>query len=206
MKRVTCVLALAVLGLAGATHASAESGVNRVIQPGQGIGKVRFGMTLPQVRKALGRRPVGVVRNVSYGAAGRYVEYSWEFPGGRGADTWTVGFRSTTESGTLRAVRVATTVARERTHDGLGVGSRPRQIVAVHRGATCITRSYFGPYKGSWVVVQHRTGGMTAYLLDTQSVGFPAKPPSYRVTEVLLQGDWFSADPSGPCTDDWSRR
>jgi hypothetical protein len=188
--------------LSAVTVASAGPNVDRRVLPGTGIGKVQLGMTLEQVRRALGR-PRAVIRRIDLPAGGRYIEYSWEVEGDRGPDTWTVGVRSATRGAKLRVVRVGTTVPSERTREGLGVGSRPRQIVRVYPNASCLVRGYDQPYKGQWVVVEHRDGGMTAFLL--YGIGFGGKPPDHRVVEVLVQNSWFTQGAVGSCEPEWRR-
>lgn len=202
MRRVKGLLAMGCLvALVSAAPAAPMTGLERLIRV-DGIGKVRLGMSLPQVKKALGS-PRIVLRTLRLRSGGRYVEYQWEVEGDLAPDTWTVGLRSATRRGALRVVRVSTTVRSERTREGLGVGSLPRQIVKAFPNATCVVRDYTTPYKGEWVVVEHGNRAMTAFLLySTQSYGKPENP--HKVIEVLVQPSWFTPSP-GRCLPGWQR-
>ena len=183
----------AFVALATATAAAAPTR-DALIRPGQGIGKVNLGMTLAQVRGVLGR-PDAVARRLEYAFGGEYVELQW---GG----AWSVGFR--TQAGKLRAVRVGTTKTNQRTRTRIGVGSRPREIVAAYPGATCVLREYGKPFPGMWVVVHHMDGRMTAFSLHNKSFG-PGSPATRRVLEVLVQERWYYRSAELDCGPDWRR-
>ncbi len=106
------IVALLVSSLAAAPAQSAQES-NLVIVPGRQIGKVRVGMTFAQVKAVLGK-PTVVNKNRRVGF-GRYVEYDW------GWGNWTVGFSGRGSS--LRVSLIGTTLRRERTRDGVGVGT-----------------------------------------------------------------------------------
>ena len=192
----------AILALFAATFVAAGTATggaaptrDALIRPGQGIGKVNLGMTLAQARAALGR-PDAVVRRFEYAFGGEYVELQW-------GQAWTVGFR--TEAGKLRVVRVATAKTTQRTREGLGIGSRPRAIVGAFPDATCVVRYNGKPFPGTWVVVTHESGRMTAFMIDGNSRYF--SPPTHEAIQVLVQERWFS-HPSqgvGVCGPDWRR-
>src|ERR671917_500620 len=112
----TLALAAALLAAAALCVGAATAGpsADARLTPGVGVGKLRVGMTLAQVRRHLGR-PEAVSARKRLGFGVRYVEYQWGFA------TWTVGFQGRADA--LRAVRVGTTLRRERTRTGLGVGS-----------------------------------------------------------------------------------
>jgi hypothetical protein len=192
-------VALAVAALAAAALAVGSAGAapsrDTLIRPGQGIGKVNLGMTVAQVRAALGR-PASTVRREEIAFGGEYVELQWA------EGVWTVGFR--TRAGTLRVVRVATAKTTQRTRQRLGIGSRPRHLVAVYPRATCVTRGG-GPWPGTWVVVTHAGGRMTAFALDQRWRWFPRRPPTYKVIEVLVQERWFSRPYEIACPANWRR-
>lgn len=203
---VVVTAALAAVGLlpAGGTAKSERSAV---VRPGVAVGNVQLGMTLEQVRRALGGAPRSVIRRTNFGSEGRYVEHGWEFDGPRTIYTWTVGFRSTSRGGKLRVVRVGTTTPSQRTREGLGVGSRVREILTVYPDAVCNTRSQTEPFKGRWIVAHHRGRGMTAFQIDTIEPVF-GKEPSFKVLEVLVQRNWISDEPGrGGCgsDDEWRR-
>jgi hypothetical protein len=181
---------------------------NQMVRMGVGIGKIQLGMTLPRVRRALGRHLV-VYRRHDFGARGRYVEYGWERPGRVSWEPaiWQIGFRSTRRGGPMRVVRILTSATNERTSRRLGVGSWPRQIVRAYPNATCVSRGEWGPYPWDWVIVENRDGGMTAFNLDTV-VGFDydGDPNLHKVVGVMVQRDWFSKGPAHqPCPAGWQR-
>ena len=120
--RLLGVVALLALALA-AGYASAAPERDALIRPGVGIGQVRVGQTLAQVRRVLGR-PEVMLRQRPYGFGARYTEYAWN-----GTD-WTVAV--TGRGDRARVVSVATGLRRERTRiRRVGVGSTE---LAVRRG------------------------------------------------------------------------
>jgi hypothetical protein len=191
--RTRAVIAAATFALV-AGSASAAPSRDTLIRPGQGIGKVNLGMTVAQVRAALGR-PGSTVRRQEIAFGGEYVELQWA----QGA--WTVGFR--TQAGTLRVVRVATQRTTQRTRQRLGIGSLPRQIVRVFPRATCVTRELDKPFPGTWIVVTHASGRMTAFAID--NVWHSRQPPTHRVNEVLVQERWFNRPQEHDCPPEWRR-
>jgi hypothetical protein len=199
----------AVVGLLALSPAgSAAPERNEVIRMGNGIGKVRLGMTLPQVRRAFGPHRV-VYRRLDFGARGRYVELGWERPGRVAWEpaVWQVGFRSYRRGGPMRVVRVLTDATNERTSQRLGVGSRPRQLVRAYPNATCVSRGPVGPYSWDWVIVENRDGGMTAFNLDTfVGADYGGDENLHKVVGVMVQRDWFSKGPAHrPCPPGWER-
>jgi len=128
-SRAPIGIAVATLSAAAllCSSAAASPSSTLVIRPGVGIAKLRLGMTEAQVRRAMGRPRFVVPRQASFGL--RSVEYQYGF-----AD-YTV--RLAGPRGRLRAVRVGTTLVRERTPSGVGVGSAERAILRVHRSLRC---------------------------------------------------------------------
>jgi hypothetical protein len=115
------LLVAAALSL-GAASASALPARDAFIHPGVGIGEVRIGMTLAEVRRALGQ-PEAVMRRRRFGF-GHYTEYAWA-----GTD-WIVAVIGRGDR--ARVVSVATGLRRERTRTRkVGVGSTE---LAVRRG------------------------------------------------------------------------
>ncbi len=166
----------------------AASGIESTIYPGVGIGKVRLGMTKAQAERMLGRNPL---QNAQEGA---YTEFAWDFA------TWTVGF----EHG--RAVQIATTLASQRTKQGIGVGTTWRALMRAYPGGRCtwniqgtpsIPRAFWPEY-----LVGRRGGSQTLYVFKPVVNG--ATPV---VDEVVVrtnfrplrefQPNWFR------CTRDW---
>ena len=180
-----------------------------VIRMGKGIGKVDLGMTVQQVRRALGGPHFSVIRRLDFGAQGRYLELGWELPGRRAWEpvAWDVGFRSSTRNGRLRVVRIHTNAVSERTRERLGVGSRPRQLVSAYPRAECVRREYELPWPYDWVVVDDRQGGMTAFLLYSLDIWENRDNPNmHKVVAVMVQRDWFSKGPGHrSCPRGWER-
>lgn len=148
-----------------------------LVVPGRGIGKVRLGMSVREVERALGHRTlVNESRGLGFGL--RYVELDWD-----GA-TWTVGFQG--RPGALKVVKVATTLARQRTRQGLGPGSRIRDILRAYPQATCSSWAGLGTNSsmGRWVTVRHASGARTIFVVYYEGV---ALPPPGRVVEVMVQ-------------------
>jgi hypothetical protein len=181
---------VAILALSPASAAAPEG--DQVIRMGEGIGKVRMGMTIPQVRRALGGRHLVVYRRQNFGARGRYLELGWELPGRTAWEPaiWQVGFRSRTRRGTMRVVRVSSDTPSQRTTKGFGVGSRSRDLVRAYPEATCVFRFPQVPHWGMYIVVNGPRGGMTAFQIADRSQ--QARPTPYYVVSVLVQRTWFS--------------
>ena len=123
------VVALAV-ACALASPAASHDQANARIDPGKGIGGVRLGMTLTQVRAVLGK-PNVVNKRESFGFGNEYVEYDW------GWGKWAVGFSGNKGAG--RVVLVSTLLAKERTREGIGVNTPQTRLKAVYkdRGLRC---------------------------------------------------------------------
>ena len=154
-----------------------------VIVPGQAIGEVRIGMSLAQVRRALGR-PTGVSKQLRT-AFGSYVEYDW------GWGRWAVGLSG---RGTkMRVSLVATTLRRERTREGIGVGTRIRRVESMYRnrGIRCDSQvvagklSYYDSCR-----LRSRTGHVTYFAVAHDCVdpgaSYPC-PEDFLVYEVLIR-------------------
>jgi hypothetical protein len=127
--RRTILLAVAVAAIASVpvVPAGARSEATRVIRPAVGIGKLRLGMTEAQVRRALGKPKFVVTRRTSFGL--RSIEYQY------GLADYIV--RLSGRPGRLRAVRVGTTLVRERTTRGIGVGSTERAVRRAYPALRC---------------------------------------------------------------------
>jgi hypothetical protein len=192
---------LAAAGIAVLLAASGTAGTSRgaAIKPGKGIGKVELGMTLAQVKRALGGPPFSADRRTNFGARGRYIEYTWEV-GSFIIHTWHVGLRSTRRNGPLRVVRVGTGVPGHRTPQGLGVGSRARDIVRVYPGIRCEFRHEREKgWYGTWMFVVHPGGAMTAFNLEFQET--PGRETALKVIAVLVQRSWLDEDDDRPGVD-----
>jgi hypothetical protein len=119
-----CVLLVAVA--AGPVRASLAQ--DALIRPGVGIGKIRMEMRFAAVRRVLGK-PTAVADRRRLGFGNEYVEYTWGV-----SPNWRVGVIG--RPGKQLVIMVATTLPREKTRTGVGVGST---YTAVQRrlGARC---------------------------------------------------------------------
>jgi hypothetical protein len=132
MRSALVVLAASLVALL-ATEASARTNVDLRIRPGQAIGKIRLGMTGAEVRGAMGKPRFVVRRPAAFGL--QALEYQY------GLAEYTV--RLSGRPGRLRAVRVGTTLVRERTPRGVGVGSLERTVLSAYPSTRCQTlRTY----------------------------------------------------------------
>jgi hypothetical protein len=189
-----------VVALAVSQIGAAAPERDQLIRMHEGIGKVRLGMTIPQVRRALGGRHQIVYQRNDLGRNGRYVELGWERPGRTWSEpiVWRVGFRSRvgflsrTRRGTFRVVRVITNARSQRTPEGIGVGSRPRQIAKAYREATCDFR-WGIPHPGAWVIV-NGPRGMTAFRIAEAQAPRARRTPMF-VVATMIQQMWFSKGP-----------
>jgi hypothetical protein len=179
MRRLVLVAALFVATLA-ATPARAAPESNLVIQPGRAIGNVRVGMTFAQVRAVLGRP--NVVNKRTRAGFGRYVEYDW------GWGNWTVGFSG--RASNLRVSLIGTTLRRERTRDGVGVGVSAERMRRVLRddGLNCSRMPADTKTEIAHPVCRlgTRVRGLTFFQTDTECTDLDAYncPPRKRRTYV----------------------
>ena len=165
MKRVV-LSALALVALTAAGASAGPEGDKR-IRHGAGIGRVKLGMTYAEVRRILGG-PDTVDRRERLSRGRRYLEFSWDY------GWWTVGFMG--RPGNLRVAAVQTLNVRERTVEGLGVGSRERSVRRTLR-VRCAevserpaVRNVF-PFERRCAYASHR-GRETAFVLGHQA-GLP---------------------------------
>jgi hypothetical protein len=101
-----------------------------LIRPGVGIGKVRLGMSVAQVKAAMGRHDIGVACARGFGV--RYLELTW-WSGL--ADHFTVGLLG--RKGAERAVFVSTDRPSERTAGGIGPGVPMTRVARAFPRAGC---------------------------------------------------------------------
>jgi hypothetical protein len=109
----------------------AASGRDALIRPGQGIGQVDLGMTLAQVKRALGRHDTGWSERRGLGL--RYLELTWD---SGPEDYFAVGLLG--RPGRLRVVSVVTTRPAERLR-GVGPGATVARMKRTFRGLRCRT-------------------------------------------------------------------
>ena len=189
----TIGIALAASAIA-AGSAVGSSSSTLVIRPGVSIGKVRLGMTLPQVRRVLGP-PETVSRRESRGFGFRYVEYQWHY------GTWRVGFRGRADR--LSAVRVGTTLSTQRTPAGIGAGSDTRDVARGYGDrVSCVTRVFGRPDSGTWLVLRGPGTRMTAFALIKAGGGGYAPRARPVVAETLVQYTWATGGTQS-CYGDW---
>jgi hypothetical protein len=113
-RLLVCAIVVTVVVAAGPTSAATRT--ESTIVPGVGIGKAKLGMTLAQVKRALGSSPLFNDRAPLSGGR-QYVEYLWDL------GEYRVGFAGGTP---MRAVVIATAFQTQRMRSGVGVGT-PRQ-------------------------------------------------------------------------------
>jgi hypothetical protein len=190
---------LAVSASAGVAAGAPER--DTLVRPGVGIGKVRLGMTLAQVRRGLGR-PMFVNRNVRLGFGRRYVEYAWDY------GWWLVGFEQ--RRGRLRAVRIEARAGTERTANGIGWGTRLREVLRRYPNARC--RSYVlwnGRIAGGGVYIRDAAGRFTFFLLGAlePQEGTGVRPPKTGVTGFIVKEPFPEIGVARivACPDGWRR-
>jgi hypothetical protein len=111
-------VAATAVALLVAPQAGAAVARDALIRPGVGIAKARLGMTATQVRAAMGRPLAVLPQQAGFGR--RAVE--WQY----GYGAYTVRLEGRGDA--LRVVAVATTAYRERTPEGLGVGTLESRV------------------------------------------------------------------------------
>jgi hypothetical protein len=105
----------------------------------------------------------------------------------------------------MRVVMVGTTLRTQRTPSNLGLGSRIRDIVRVHPGATCSGWAGLGTNssKETWIVVRHASGTQTVFAV----VGdFKPNPGPLRVAAVMVREPASGlAERRSRCSANWRR-
>jgi hypothetical protein len=169
------VVAASAALLAAAAGAGTEADLR--IRLGQGIGKLRLGMSEAEVRRAMGR-PRAIVRlRADFGIL--TVEYQY------GLAAYAV--RLSGPRGRLRATRISTVLRRERTAKGIGPGSRERDLIRAYRRVRCK------------LLPTARIGGVLHVVASVHSRTCALATPSGRTTIFTTQVP-FSAifDPPRP--------
>jgi hypothetical protein len=179
--RSSSLLAASVLAVVVAGSAGAKPDDPTRIRHGAGIGKLRLGMTYAEVRKILGG-PQTVDRREQLSGGRRYLEFSWDF------GWWTVGFMG--RPNRMRVVSIQTLSRRERTVEGLGVGSLERMLRRTLRVRCQAVAERSRPdwsFEFRCAYGSHR-GRETVFLLDFVQ-GRPHRRPfkRYQVVAVRVQ-------------------
>jgi hypothetical protein len=112
---------------------TSASATESTIYPGVGIGKIKLGMTLGQVKKILGS-PQTVNRRTQVPGKRGYVEYGWDF------STLWVGFVNT--KGVLHAVLVGTDLRSQGRLGGVGIGTVREELKRKLPVVSCAPTNY----------------------------------------------------------------
>jgi hypothetical protein len=172
-----------VAGLTVAASAGAASQSSQLIRHGVGVGKARLGMTEAQVRAALGRPTWVVQRRTGFGGVRRELQF--------GEAAYSVVFRR--RAGAFRAVAVNTILSRERTPEGLGVGSLE----------TRVRRAYGSRLRCEPLRTRLARGStMRVLVSNTRSCALPTSGRTETVFESVVKGRfaWSFVKP-----EDWPR-
>jgi hypothetical protein len=162
-------------------------GANELIRPGVGIGKIQLGMTAAQVRRAMGRPLAATSRQESFGR--RVTE--WQF--GLAAYVVVLAGRST-----QRVTSVTTSIRRERTSEGFGVGTAEARLVARFGSRLRCEQLHTGPFsetqrfeivldKNRDCVLTAASGAETVFRTWVRPVVLP--DPGFRT-----EADWVRAE------------
>ena len=172
------------IGLLAGAVAAPASATESTIVPGVGIGKVRLGMTLAQVKHVLGPSPLVNKRTELSGHRG-YIEYGWNF------NTWRVGFLNT--HGQLHAALIGYGLRAQRMANGTGVGT-PYETLKRKLPVTCLTgrEGEQHPYRdpsfqtSGYCVLGGPSRRTTVFTISCRVSGV-FYCPGYRVFEVIVR-------------------
>lgn len=153
-----------------------------LIKPGVGIGKVRLGMSLAQVRAVWGR-PQAVIASQERGA--RKLELQYDYA------AYVVTLRGQPQQ--ERVVAVGTTLAKERTRQGLGVGSLERRLQRAFRGELRCDQLDIVYMPRSSIPILGSNG-------RNCTLGAVSAPHTVFTSRIRLQYAWDQHRP-----EDWSR-
>jgi hypothetical protein len=186
-------LIVAAASILAVGSASATPSRDTLIRPGIGIGKVRLGMTVAQVRRALGRETL-VQRRQRFAFGSQYFELDWDYA------QWTVGLLG--RPGRMRVVSVATQKRTERTARRVGVSSTIRQILREFPRASCT--SYLDPRLGPGGATLITVGPQTHLQIDWEPVANP--PPGRVIVVSVVSREAPRLRSPTRCSFDWRSR
>jgi hypothetical protein len=176
------LLALGCTALALVASAGAAPQRDALIRPGVGIGKVRLGMSLKQVRTAWGP-PQAVITSQERGA--RKLELQYDYA------AYVVSLVGVPRR--ERVVSVGTTLAKERLSQGLGVGSLERRL----------QRAFGGRLRCERLDVVYMPRSSIPVLASNRrdcTLGAPGQAQTVFTSRIRLQTAWDQHRP-----EDWSR-
>ena len=163
MKLSVLALTVSAAALCAASVSASPIGDTR-IRHGAGVGRVQLGMTYGQLRKVLGG-PQAVNGRQTFRRGLRYVEFAWDF------GWWKVALAG--RPGKLRVAFVETQNRKDRTRDGLGVGTWESELRRELRPLRCqlVKRPFQGgqplvPVEARCTYPSHR-GRETAFVLQS---------------------------------------
>jgi hypothetical protein len=163
--------------------------VESTIRPGVGMGKIKIGMTPPQVKRLLGPGFLVNARDAGY------VEFGWNF------SSWAVGFKAN------HVVLVSTTLHSQRTTSGIGPGSKWPRLVRAYPHGLCTFEQAGGLYELEYLV-PHKGGTQTVYRLQSRYNRHLARITDYHVIEVRVRTPYERLPEFAPgwrdqCAPDW---
>jgi hypothetical protein len=185
--RALFVVSLLLVAAAVATPASGERHADLLVRHGESIGKVKLGMTLPQVRQLLGRERA-VNKREKRGTRGyRYLELDWDYT------WWTIGFMRA-PGGKYRAVSIGTVQHGQRTPERLGTDSTERDL---HAKLAVSCRQVFsrrGTFLHGECVYRRPRGRQTVFVLgrvqDKDDPTGVARVAQVEVRDALFYRGW----------------
>jgi hypothetical protein len=172
-----------VVALAALASAPASFGSEALIRPGKSIAGVAIGMSEADVRAKLGRPTYTVRRRAGFGR----VELELQF------DEADYTVRLAGRPRALRTVAVTTILRRERTPDGLGVGTHERALLRRY-GASIRCEALRTRREGPYVVV-HWTQTSRRCVVRGSGGGetvWVTAPPTRRPNLALRESEWLA--------------
>jgi hypothetical protein len=191
--RALFVVFLLLAATVAATPAGGGRQADLLVRHGESIGKLKLGMTLPQVRELLGPERT-VNKREKRGTRGYvYLELDWDYA------WWTVGFMRAA-GGKYRAVSIGTIQKGQRTSEGFGVGSTATEVarrldircraVFPRRGEPARAASDWRDLVLQLECVYGLPGGrQTVFMLDNKRTGY--NDPRSGIVQVEVRDPLF---------------